>query len=342
MLEMKQRFNSSSPDARLKETCRKEMVLQRPAKDLVDSGEFVRTSRIFDIQRFSVHDGPGIRTLIFLKGCPLRCPWCCNPESQNAHGEVGHIDSLCKQCGDCLTVCEPDAIAIAEKGIKIDRQKCTSCGKCVPVCTQNALRLFGKERTLDEVFGEVAKDYMYYSKSGGGITVGGGEVLSNARLAAAILKRAQEMGIHTAIETSGYGTESALNMVLEHLDLVLFDLKIMDSVAHLKHLGVSNEPIHRNARAIVKSGVPMIVRVPLVPGLTDTEENVLAIARFVKELDPKLTTQLLTYHRLGVGKYEMLDRKYEMGDEIETASQGHLDEIVRCFESCGLVCEVSS
>lgn len=313
-------------------------VMERVTKEQVDTGD-VRTSKIFDIQRFSVQDGPGIRTLIFLKGCPLRCPWCCNPESQNAYCEVGHIDSLCDQCGDCLKVCEPNAITFAEKGVKIDHEKCTNCGKCITECTRDALRPFGKERTLDEVFDEVCKDSIYYNKSGGGITVSGGEVLSQYKLAATILKRAQELHIHTAIETSGYGTEAALNAVLEHLDLVLFDLKIMDPAAHLKHLGVPNEPIHRNARAIVAKGVPMIIRIPLVPTLTDTEENIRAIAQFVKELDPKLTIHLLPYHRFGVSKYSMLDREYEV-NELETQSQEHLDKLVEYFETCGLTCEV--
>jgi pyruvate formate lyase activating enzyme len=318
--------------------------MERVTKEQVDMQEKVdlrdlRTSKIFDIQRFSVQDGPGIRTLIFLKGCPLRCPWCCNPESQNAFCEVGHIDSLCNQCGDCLKVCEPNGITFAQKGINIDHEKCTNCGKCISACTQNALRAFGKERSLEEVFDEVRKDTIYYNKSGGGITVSGGEVLVQAKLAATILKCAQEMNIHTAIETSGYGTEAALNTILEYVDLVLFDLKIMDPAAHVKHLGVPNEPIHRNARAIVEKGVPMIIRIPLVPTLTDTEENIQAIVRFVKELDPKLAVHLLPYHKYGVSKYSMLDREYEV-DEMETQSNEHLAEIVKYFETCGLACEI--
>ena len=178
------------------------MVEGQPLEAEVDVRE-VRTGRIFNIQRFSVQDGPGIRTTVFVKGCPLRCPWCCNPESQNTFLEIGHIDSLCNHCGRCLEVCEPNAITLAEKGVRIDREKCPNCGACVPVCTPNAMRLFGQDLSLDELLDELAKDALYYRNSGGGITVSGGEALLQPKLTATILKRAQEMDSHTAIETSG-------------------------------------------------------------------------------------------------------------------------------------------
>lgn len=304
----------------------------------------VRTSRIFDIQRYCVQDGPGIRTVVFLKGCPLRCPWCANPESVSAFFEVGHVDSLCNQCGDCLAVCKPNAISFDGKAIKIDRDKCTNCGKCIPECAPQALRPFGKEpsseqTTLDEIFTEIKKDYFYFNNSGGGVTLSGGEVLSQPKLAAAIMRRAQALGIHTAIETSGYGSEAALNTVLEHVDLVLFDLKIMDSAAHAKHIGVPNGLIHRNARRVVEKGVPMVIRVPLIPTLTDTAENIQAIAQFVKELDSGLKVELLPYHRYGIGKFEMLDRTYNLG-ELSTQTDEELKGIVEYFEDCGLACEI--
>ena len=300
--------------------------------------------RIFDIQRFCVQDGPGIRTVVFLKGCPLRCPWCANPESENAFFEVGHVASLCNHCGDCLKVCESKAITFADKGVTIDRDKCTKCGKCVEECAMQALRPFGSgplrdAATVGEILAEIKKDYFYYSKSGGGLTLSGGEVLSQPKLAAEILKGAGAMGIHTAIETSGYGSEAALDMLLEHLDLVLFDLKIMDPAAHLKHIGAPNELIHSNARRIVEKGVPMIIRVPLIPTLTDTEENIQEIARFVKELDPKLSVHLLPYHRFGISKYEMLDRKYKL-DELPTQTDEELAGIVGYFKDGGLNCEI--
>jgi len=307
----------------------------------------VRTSGIVNIQRYCVQDGEGIRTVVFLKGCPLRCPWCSNPESTNAFFEVGHFDSACDQCGECLKVCEPEAITLNEsgKGITIDREKCTNCGQCIPECTRNALRPFGKESsrrhetTVDEVFQEIRKDYLYYSKSGGGLTLSGGEVLGQPKLAAEILRRAQAMGIDTAIETSGFSSISALDTVLEHVDQVLFDLKIMDSDAHLEHLGVPNEPIHRNARRIVEKGVSMVIRVPLIPTLTDTRENIRAIAEFVKELDPGLKVHLLPYHRLGVNKHEALDREYKL-QHLKPQTDEELGWIAKTFEDFGLDCEI--
>jgi len=323
-----------------------QMVEESFSTQKVDSSN-VRTSGIVNIQRYCVQDGEGIRTVVFLKGCPLRCPWCSNPESTNAFFEVGHFDSVCNQCGDCLKVCEPDAISLNEngEGIKIDREKCNNCGKCISECTQQALRPFGKESsrrnetTINEVFKEIKKDYLYYNKSGGGLTLSGGEVLGQPKLAAEILRRAQAMGIDTAIETSGFSSRSALDKVLEHVDQVLFDLKIMDSDAHLEHLGVPNEPIHRNARRVLEKGVPMIIRVPLIPTLTDTQENIQAIAEFVKELDPELKVHLLPYHRLGVNKHEALDREYKLQD-LRPQTDEELDRIVDVFEDFDLDCEI--
>ncbi len=294
---------------------------------------------IFNIQRFSVQDGPGIRTTVFIKGCPLRCPWCSNPESQNTFFEVGHIDSLCNHCGRCLEVCEANAITYEEKGIKIDREKCTNCGKCVPVCTQNAIRLFGQEVSIDDIFSEIERDVLFYRNSNGGITASGGEPLHQPKLVTALFKRAQAMGLHTAIETCGYSTESALDSVLEYTDLVLFDLKIMDPEAHLAITGVPNGPILRNAKRVLEKGVPMIIRVPLIPTITDTEENIREIARFVKELDSGLTVNVLPYHRFGVNKYKMLDREYSLS-ELKPVSDERLKEIVDYFEAQGLTCEV--
>ena len=294
---------------------------------------------VFNIQRFSVQDGPGIRTTVFVKGCPLACPWCSNPESQKPYPEIAHSESLCNQCGDCIGVCDPKAISLAEKVIKIDREKCNNCGKCIQVCTRDALKLFGKEVTVREAFDEVTKDKLYYHRSNGGVTVSGGEPLSQARFVSALFKRCQEEGLHTTLDTSGYGGQRDLEMVLENTDLVLYDLKVIEPGSHIAIVKASNQPILRNAKSIVERKVPMIVRIPLIPGLTDTDENIKGIANFVRELDSELPVNILPYHRMGMGKYKMLDREYKLS-ELNLLPDERLKEIVEHFKSHGLACEI--
>lgn len=297
------------------------------------------TGTIFNLQRFSVQDGPGIRTTVFVKGCPLTCPWCSNPESINPYPEVAHVAAMCQHCGSCIKVCEQKAISFEEKGIRIDREKCNNCGKCVEVCTNDALKLFGKEVSIEEVYDEISKDKLYYHSSEGGVTVSGGEPLRQARFVSALFERCHEEGLHTTIDSSGHGKQSDLEMVLENTDLVLFDLKLMDTGAHIATVKASNVPIHRNARVIVERGVPMIIRIPLIPGLTDTDENIEAIANFVRELDSELPINILPYHRMGMGKYKMLDREYMLND-LERQPEERLRAIVDHFESHRLACEI--
>jgi len=297
------------------------------------------TGTIFNIQRFSVQDGPGIRTTVFVKGCPLTCPWCSNPESIHPYPEVAHVDVSCKQCGTCIKACDLGAISFAEKGINIDREKCNNCGKCVEVCPNDALKLFGEEVSVEEVLEEVLKDRLYYHSSGGGMTVSGGEPLRQARFVSALFECCHEEGLHTTLDTSGHGRQSDLEKVLKNTDLVLFDLKLMDPGAHIATVKASNDPIHRNARVVVERGIPMIVRIPLIPGLTDTDENIEAIAKFVEGLNPELPVNVLPYHRMGMGKYRMLDREYTLAD-LTTQPQEKLDAIVRHFESRRLACDI--
>ena len=286
---------------------------------------------VFNIQRFSVQDGPGIRTTVFLKGCPLECPWCSNPESIKPYPEVAHVAAMCKQCGSCIKVCDLKAISFAEKGIKIDREKCNNCGKCVEVCINDALKLFGNEVSVEEVLDEAIKDKLYYHSSDGGVTASGGEALRQARFVSALFELCHEEGIHTTLDTSGHCRQADMEMVLEHTDLVLFDLKLIDPGSHIAILKASNQPIHRNARLIVERGVPMIVRIPLIPGLTDTDENLEGVANFVRELDSELPINILPYHRMGMGKYPMLDREYKLS-ELQLVPDEILKEIVDYFK----------
>ncbi len=298
------------------------------------------TGTIFNIQRFSVQDGPGIRTTVFVKGCPLRCTWCANPESQNSNLEVGHLDSQCNHCGRCIEVCDPKAITLQERGIHIDRERCNDCLKCVPVCAPNALRVFGQEASVKEIWSEIQKDVLYYRNSKGGITVSGGEALNQRDLVAGLFKRAHSSGLHTTLDTTGFGSPSTLEAVLEYTDLVLFDLKIMDPDAHMEHVGVPNGPILRNAKKVVEKGVPIVIRVPLIPHITDTEENIRAIARFVREeLGADIPVNVLPYHKFGTNKYAMLDREYELA-ALEMMTEEKIEKIVAIFEAHGLRCEV--
>ena len=294
---------------------------------------------VFNIQRFSVQDGPGIRTTVFVKGCPLQCPWCSNPESINPYPEVAHISAVCKQCGTCKANCEMEAISFAEKGIKIDRDKCNNCGKCVDVCPHGAIKMFGQEMSVQEVHDEIVKDKLYYHRSDGGVTVSGGEALNQARFVSALFELCQEEGIHTTLDTSGCGRQDDLEMILENTDLVLFDMKLMDPGSHIATVKASNQTILRNAKMIVEKGIPMIIRIPLIPGFVDTDENIEGIAKFVHELDSGLPVNILPYHKMGMGKYDMLDREYTLKG-IERQTQARIDAIVDIFQSHGLECEV--
>lgn len=301
------------------------------------------TGTVFNIQRFSIQDGPGIRTTVFLKGCPLGCLWCSNPESQNSTPEVAHRDSLCTGCGDCLKACAPEAISLnSSEGaskVKIDREKCTNCGKCVDVCTIGALKAYGQIMSVDEVFDEVRRDIAFYQNSGGGVTAGGGEPLSQADFVAELFRRCRRIGIHTTLDTSGYARVSALEKVLAETDLVLFDLKLMNSRQHRRFTGRYNGVILRNARLVIAQGVPMIIRIPLIPGINCYEENLGEIARFVSGLDNNLHIDLLPYHRLGESKYTMLDRAYKLND-VKPPDGEQLQKAVEIFKEYGLDCAI--
>lgn len=295
--------------------------------------------RIFNIQRFSTEDGPGIRTTVFLKGCPLTCSWCSNPESQKAFPEVAHSDPLCDRCGRCVPACERKAISVGEHGVTIDRDLCGNCGKCIPLCGPRALRTLGEEITVEQVFDEVRRDEGYYRNSKGGVTASGGEALTQSRFVAELFRRCHEVGIHTTLDTCGLAPRRALERVLEHTDLVLFDLKAIDRDWHIAITGQPNDRVLANAKRIVERGVPMIVRVPLIPGLTDGDENIRAIARFVRWLGKDIPVNVLPYHRFGMNKYRMLDREYEPG-EMKPPPAERVREIVGCFESLQLGCEI--
>jgi pyruvate formate lyase activating enzyme len=302
--------------------------------------------RIFNIQRYSTNDGPGIRTTVFLKGCPLSCLWCCNPESQKSFIEVGHRDPLCNRCGRCIEFCGQKgqkAISLNPdgKGVRIDRKLCNNCGECIGVCAEGALVMQGRDVSVEEVFAEIKKDEMFYRNSGGGVTASGGEPLMQAAFVAALFERCHQSGMHTALDTSGHAPRSALKQVLAHTDLVLYDLKCMDNAESMIAIGQPNKLILENAEYVMKSAVPVIIRIPLIPGITEKAENLRKIAEFVKQVNPSTPINVLPYHRLGVSKYRMMDMDYKIS-ELEPQSKERLAQAVEIFRSLNLNCKIEA
>jgi pyruvate formate lyase activating enzyme len=293
---------------------------------------------VFNIQRYSIQDGPGIRTTVFLKGCPLRCRWCSNPESQNPRPEIAHRDSVCNACGRCVEVCPVHAIIVGKKVVTIDRALCDNCAKCIAVCAPGALKIFGEEMTAAQVFREVIKDVDFFRESDGGVTVSGGEPLFQPDFVAALFRLCWDKGIHTCIETSACATVKALETVLEYTSLVLFDIKQADSAAHREWTGQPNEQIIRNLGIVVKKEIPVIIRIPMIPGVNDSEAELGKIASLAGLLKVR-RVDLLPYHKFGMGKYQQLDRKYLLED-LNTQPDEQVKKARQLFISRGFDCDV--
>jgi len=271
------------------------------------------TGLVFDMQRFAIHDGPGIRTLVFLKGCPLHCHWCQNPESIGRWPEVMLIPGNCIDCGKCLMVCTEGAITRSNDGKKIiDRDKCTLCGECARLCYANSINISGRYLTVSEVLAEVERDRKFYERTGGGMTLSGGEPTAQPAFSEELARQARERNLHTAIETCGYARWEVLERILRYMDLVLYDIKHMDSGEHRRLTGMSNELILENARRIASLALPVRVRMPLMPGLNDSLENIRATAAFAASLPNLEAFDILPYHRMGEPKWRQLGQTYKL------------------------------
>jgi len=294
----------------------------------------VITGRIFEIERYAINDGPGIRTLIFLKGCSLHCIWCCNPESQVTQPQLVYWKTKCLGCGRCVEVCEDDVLTLTEDGIVIDRKKCRRCGACADICYAEALVLVGKEMTSEEVLDEVLKDELFYRKSGGGVTFSGGEPFEQSAFVMRTAELCRKHGIHTAVETCGAVPWETLEASLPFIDLYLYDLKVVDSAQHERCTGVPNERILDNFKRLVSAGKDMRVRVPVIPGYNDRDKDLRSLIEFLHTKAPGVPVDLLPYHRLGRSKYERLDLGYGL-DGVEPPSPERMNELRAWFEKAG-------
>ncbi|SCJ36585.1 4-hydroxyphenylacetate decarboxylase activating enzyme [uncultured Eubacterium sp.] len=273
----------------------------------------MKKGTIFNIQKMSIHDGPGIRTTVFFKGCPLNCLWCSNPESQKVEKEVACFQSRCVTCGYCAEVC-PKGLIEAQPPFEItNREECDLCEICVKECCTNAKKVVGEDYTVDELLKEIMKDKSFYDSSGGGVTFSGGEPLMQSAFLKEILAACRENGVHTAIETTGMTDTDSLIETAALLDLIFYDVKHMDDETHRDITGVSNERIIANLAVLAKAHDNIVVRIPVIPGINDSTENLRKTADYAASLNiPSI--ELLPYHNLGEVKYGQLGREYALAD----------------------------
>ncbi len=290
---------------------------------------------VFNIQNFSVHDGTGIRTIVFLKGCPLRCAWCSNPESQLMKPQLAFNPMKClttEKCTRCMDNCPQDAISPSPDGlIAIDPEACIHCHTCAEHCAANALNVYGKTMTVKEVIREVEKEAAFYARSGGGMTLSGGEALSQPDFSLALLKEAKRHRIKTAIETCAYARYDDLKAVCEYLDELIVDIKAVDDEKHKKGTGVSNQRILENIKCVAAEfpDLRILIRTPVIPGFNDTEEEIRAIVDFIP-VQPSIAYELLPYHRMGQPKYAYLGMEFPY--EGKALEEGIMDRL-RIIES---------
>ncbi len=281
-----------------------------------------RKARIFNIQKYNMYDGPGVRTIVFFKGCPLRCKWCSNPEGQLRQFQVLYRQSSCIHCGACVSVCPTGVHRMSAEGRHefMETAECVGCRKCESACNAKALAVAGEQKTIAELMDVIEEDRPFYELSGGGVTLGGGEVLMQPEAATSLLMTCRQRGIHTAIETCGYAQPAVVMRAAEFTDLFLYDVKLMDSERHYAQTGVHNEGILNNLTCLLENRSNVMVRVPLLKGVNDDEQNLSHLVEFLnpyKEYRNFKGIELLPYHKMGVGKYSQLRWEYPVADNPE-------------------------
>jgi glycyl-radical enzyme activating protein len=292
--------------------------------------------KIVEIERFSVRDGPGIRTTVFLKGCPLRCLWCHNPEAMKGHAEVSFIGEKCIFCGECVAVCPSHAHTLEGSVHTLDRSLCQACGSCAEVCAAHCLELVGRDRTVDEVMAEVLRDRIFYQRSGGGLTVSGGEPLQQIEFTTALLRAAKAEALHCCIETSGFVPWERIAAVRPFVDLFLYDYKETDQQRHRQYTGQPNGRILQNLRQLHDDGANITLQCPIVPGCNDTEAHFSGIAALVASMPRLWGVRILPYHPLGKSKLERFGFAPVCDFNAKSPSQGQVEGWISSLERRGV------
>jgi pyruvate formate lyase activating enzyme len=294
---------------------------------------------VFDIQRYSIKDGPGLRVLVFIKGCPLRCLWCSNPESQTSQTEILYDEERCHECGQCVLACQTKALIQDSRGkVCYDYLNCRLCGSCIEACPYKARKWAGRWITVAELMREVERDLPFFRRSGGGVTLGGGEPMSQPDFVERILKACKEQNIHTSLETCGYAPWEVLKRLANYTDLFFYDLKQIDPDLHKQWTGVSNQVILRNLEELGTIHPQIVVRYPLIPGVNDSDLDILALIKFIRGIKTIQKVEISPYHRYGELKYSLLGRQYPMKG-VQALPEKRVNEVLGLIRSYNLDCE---
>ncbi len=291
------------------------------------------TGIVFNMQPYSVHDGPGIRTLVFLKGCPLRCTWCSNPESQSGKLEIGYNKNKCLGCNRCVQACTEKALLLTEAGVALHRDSCTLCGLCTEACPSKAMILYGASMTANEVLDKVEQDSAFYARSGGGMTISGGEAFAQFPFLMSLLQEANRRAIHTAIETCGFTSEENFLEAAALLDYLLFDIKHLDDTKLKQYTGQDGVLIRKNIENVRKKfpALPVHIRTPIIPGFNDNPKSIELMVQYAKDLGA-VNYEILAYHRMGAQKYTYLGREFSMQEaQLDEKLFSQLQQIVYKF-----------
>jgi pyruvate formate lyase activating enzyme len=276
---------------------------------------------VFNVEKYAIHDGPGIRTTVFLKGCAMHCWWCHNPEGQNSKRELTYRENRCTRCGECIKRCRRKALSFFSDRVSLDKKKCSMCGRCAENCPSEALSIVGRKITVEETISEIEKDKPFYEESKGGVTFSGGEPLLQLSFLSALLHECNKREIHTTLDTSGYASPKAIGEIREKVDLFLYDIKLISPAKHRKYTGVSNKLILQNLKNLAKNKNNILISLPIIPSINADLENILRTGEFISSLKGVEKVSLLPYHKTGVDKYRNLGIPYNLNRVLPPSYQ---------------------